>query len=214
MNPAELLQSLRAVPPIGAWAVLGSEYDPDQGEWMPDGLRPSEWHHTRAQAEASASRQDVPTWIAQVVKVEGGWSTGEAFGPYGAKAHADNPPGPLQNTPESAPLEIMDTQPVTIAEAIQELDQLLGGYDDRSREPDAFREYVEADGIQPDWPRRLKRACQLGRWELAVYLESDHMRRHVRWGLSGGGFTRPRMRTSLPDILRMFRRDVDEDAPF
>jgi hypothetical protein len=82
---------------------------------------------------------------------------------------------------------------------------------------DGIRKFVTADGIPEHWPRRLKRACQMERWDLAVRLEADHMDRFVRWSFSEG-LTRARARTTLPDIeevLRVWRREpTDEDVPF
>lgn len=88
-----LLRDLRATPAAGSWAVLDSMFD--AGCWSVAPTRPSEWHHTRAQAEAGARERVGPTWIARVVEcriprsamapeiaalVDGdlvGWTTGE-----------------------------------------------------------------------------------------------------------------------------------------
>jgi hypothetical protein len=78
---AIMLASLRAAPPVGAWAVLNSCWSETDG-WTPDGCRPDEWHHTREQAEAGASLRGEPTWIAKIIATDNGWSTGEEFGPF------------------------------------------------------------------------------------------------------------------------------------
>lgn len=77
VDPEKLLCDLRSMPPIGAWAVLDSVWCDDAGEWLPDGCRPSEWHHTRDLAEAGARLRLVPTCIGQVISVGCGWSIGD-----------------------------------------------------------------------------------------------------------------------------------------
>ena len=53
MTYETLLDHLREVPPVGAWAVLTSSWHEEEQDWLPDGTRPDDWHHTREQAEAS-----------------------------------------------------------------------------------------------------------------------------------------------------------------
>lgn len=79
---------------------------------------------------------------------------------------------------------------------------------------EGLRLFVEADGVPQDWPRRLKRACERGRWFLAVRLEADHMNRHVAWALAG--FPGAGRRMSLADLrekLAEHRREPSQ-LPF
>jgi hypothetical protein len=78
---ASIIAGLRAVPPAGAWAVSNSCWSAAEG-WAPDGCRPDEWHHTREQAEAGASKRDEPTWISKIIAAPNGWAMGEYIGPF------------------------------------------------------------------------------------------------------------------------------------
>jgi hypothetical protein len=79
VDPKELLDQLRAVPPIGSWGVLGTTWDDRAREWVPDGCRPSKWYDTRELAEDAVRNSIEPAFIARVIAVPGGWSTGPAI---------------------------------------------------------------------------------------------------------------------------------------
>jgi hypothetical protein len=65
-------------PPVGSWVVLTSVWRNEQQAWAPDvHTQPMLWFSTPDLAWASAAQRPEPTWVAEVIDLEGAWSTGE-----------------------------------------------------------------------------------------------------------------------------------------